>query len=217
MLPRTRLYSERCREKRQPTISKHGCCQIWPDLQIWAAQIWPDLGKFFFFLKKNFFPDVPDLARSGQIWPHLGDLGRLGKFFFPGTPNDITKYRLKYRSIYVARVCKLRSRTHKVYQTINQSDKRYIIGKLLAPPPCLRIYYVDRPNSVGLRRSSAKHWGSTWEPTPNNTGYRSSRWGVAGVWGERKSILVSYSRKFLSLHNWEGCYHCLILFVHVNR
>ena len=89
----------------------HGCCQIWPDLQIWAAQIWPDLGKFFFFLKKNFFPDVPDLARSGQIWPHLGDLGRLGKFFFPGTPNDITKYRLKYRSIYVARVCKLRGHT----------------------------------------------------------------------------------------------------------
>ena len=123
-----------------------------------SGQIWEN---FFFFLKKNFFPDVPDLARSGQIWPHLGDLGRLGKFFFPGTPNDITKYRLKYRSIYVARVCKLRSRTHKVYQTINQSDKRYIIGKLLAPPPCLRIYYVDRPNSVGLRRSSAKHWGST--------------------------------------------------------
>ena len=152
-----------CRPKKKnfPPTPKHGCCQIWPDLQIWAAQIWPDLGKFFFFLKKKFFPDVPDLARSGQIWPHLGDLGRLGKFFFPGTPNDITKYRLKYRSIYVARVCKLRSRTHKVYQTINQSDKRYIIGKLLAPPPCLRIYYVDRPNSVGLRRSSAKHWGST--------------------------------------------------------
>ena len=143
------------------SIVKHGCCQIWPDLQIWASQIWPDLENFFFFLKKKIFPDVPDLARSGQIWPHLGDLGRLGKFFFPGTPNDITKYRLKYRSIYVARVCKLRSRTHKVYQTINQSDKRYIIGKLLAPPPCLRIYYVDRPNSVGLRRSSAKHWGST--------------------------------------------------------
>ena len=121
----------------------------------------PDLarsGIFFFFFEKKNFPRRP---RSGQIWPHLGDLGRLGKFFFPGTPNDITKYRLKYRSIYVARVCKLRSRTHKVYQTINQSDKRYIIGKLLAPPPCLRIYYVDRPNSVGLRRSSAKHWGST--------------------------------------------------------
>ena len=28
---------------------RHGCCQIWPDLQIWAAQIWPDLGKIFFF------------------------------------------------------------------------------------------------------------------------------------------------------------------------
>ena len=51
----------------------------------------------------------------------------------------------------------MKNRTHKVYQTINQSDKRYIIGKLLAPPPCLRIYYpVDRPNSVGLRRSSAR-------------------------------------------------------------
>ena len=139
------------KKKKKNDDLGHGCCQIWPDLQIWASQIWPDLEIFFFFLKKKIFPDVPD----------LGDLGRLGKFFFPGTPNDITKYRLKYRSIYVARVCKLRSRTHKVYQTINQSDKRYIIGKLLAPPPCLRIYYVDRPNSVGLRRSSAKHWGST--------------------------------------------------------
>ena len=34
------------------------------------------------YLEKKIFPDVPDLpdlARSGQIWP---DLGRLGKFFF---------------------------------------------------------------------------------------------------------------------------------------
>ena len=72
--------------KRKRERERHGCCQIWPDLQIWAAQIWPDLEKFFFFFEKKIFPDVPDLARSGQIWPNLGDLGRLGKFFFPGTP-----------------------------------------------------------------------------------------------------------------------------------
>ena len=97
-----------------------------------SGQIWEN---FFFFLKKKFSQTSqiwPDLARSGHIW-EIWDVWE--KFFFPGTPNDITKYRLKYRSIYVARVCKLRSRTHKVYQTINQSDKRYIIGKLLAPPP----------------------------------------------------------------------------------
>ena len=39
------------------------------------------------YLEKKIFPDVPDLpdlARSGQIWP---DLGRLGKFFFQKKKN----------------------------------------------------------------------------------------------------------------------------------
>ena len=73
------------KKRTSPTISKHGCCQIWPDL----GANFPDLARF---------PDVeilfPDLARSGnlgnfffqkkkktpQIWP---DLEIWPVFFFP--------------------------------------------------------------------------------------------------------------------------------------
>ena len=112
----------------------------------------PDLarsGKFFFFFEKKNFPRRP---RSGQIWPDLAKSGRSGtsgKIFFSRYPNDITKYRLKYRSIYVARVCKLRSRTHKVYQTINQSDKTLHHRKIVGTAAL---------SSYLLRRQAKQRW-----------------------------------------------------------